>query len=320
MLLRLGWVGFLCVFAAVAQAAPLRVSTQPPFSAERLGDALRSYIDGAEVKIEPSTNTPNAKDTDAAPVVAGAVEISLRKGQTLGEDAEVVLEVVLIDGEETIIARLPGALRSEDLYRAAALKVQTLLQRRATPTPPVATAATVAPDATAAPKTEKILLDADVAMILPTAGPWHEALYLGMGLQVGKRWRMGLGTYVESQQAVDLQAVHVTSREIPVSLSLGYAWHTGRWQGWLETVGQLAVRRTSADATGMVTDSDTTLSPRLGGTLAAEIAVAPALRACARVSALAVLADARYHVDKQMVWPAADAIVSVALGLQYGGH
>jgi hypothetical protein len=32
------------------------------------------------------------------------------------------------------------------------------------------------------------------------------------------------------------------------------------------------------------------------------------------------LADARYRVDGQVVWPAARALVLVELGLQYGGR
>lgn len=53
MALRLGWVGMLCLLADVAQAASLRVSAEPPLSGERLGDALRSYLDSAEIRIEP---------------------------------------------------------------------------------------------------------------------------------------------------------------------------------------------------------------------------------------------------------------------------
>ncbi len=318
MSFRLGWIVFLCLSSAVAQAATLRVSAQPPFSAERLGDALRSYLDGCTVKIEP----PSPGDADAQAPETGTVDVSLRKGRTLGEEPEMVLpEVVLSDGEETVIARLPGALRSEDLYRAAALKVQALLLRRTKVAP--SAAATETTDRTtpsSSPETRGILVRADLAMILPTAGPWHEALDLGVGVQLGKRWRVTVAAYVEPQQAADLQGVHVTSRGIPVALSLGYAWHTGGWQGWVETAGQLAIRRTSTDATTIATESETTLSPRLGGTLAADFPVAAALHACGRVSALAVLSDTRYHVDGQLVWPAARAVVLLELGLQYGGH
>ena len=103
-------------------------------------------------------------------------------------------------------------------------------------------------------------------------------------------------------------------------LSLGYAWHIGAWQGWLETVGHAAIRKFSADAAGIVSTSDTTVVPRAGAALGATVAIAPGLRAHARASALAVLSDARYHVDGQVVWPVARALVLVELGLQYGGR
>jgi hypothetical protein len=310
----LGWVATVCALASAAQAAPLRVSAEPPLSGERLGDALRSYVDGADVKIEPS---PSASDS-ARPAEPGTVAITLQKSRAHGEDAE----VVLVDGEETIVARLPGALRTEDLYRAAALKVQALLQRRLAVTPAVASGGTL--DARTAnpapPDRGVVLLAADLAMLVPSSGPAREALRLAAGLQLGRRWRLDLGTYLEPQQTADTQGIHVTAWEIPVCLSLGFAWRTGVWQGWLEGVGHAAIRKLSAEATGIVSNSDTTVSPRAGGALGVAVAIAPGVRAHARASALAMLADARYRVDGQVVWPAARALVLVELGLQYGGR
>jgi hypothetical protein len=54
--------------------------------------------------------------------------------------------------------------------------------------------------------------------------------------------------------------------------------------------------------------------------LAVAVALAPGLRAQARASVLAVLADKRYLVDGQVVWPAARALVLMEMGLQYGGR
>jgi hypothetical protein len=141
-----------------------------------------------------------------------------------------------------------------------------------------------------------------------------------VGLQPSKRWHLELGTYLEPQQSADAQGIHVTSWEIPLCLSLGYAWHTGVWQGWLEGVGHAAIRRFSAEAAGIVSNSDTAVAPRVGVAVATGITIAPGLRAQARASALAVLADTRYRVDGQVVWPAARALVLVELGLEYGGR
>ncbi len=312
MLHRLGWVAIVCALAGAAQAAPLRVSAEPPLSGERLGDALRSYVDGAEVKIEPPASD------NARPAEPGNVVITLQKSRTFGEDAE----VVLVDGEETIVARLPGALRTEDLYRAAALKVQALLQRRVAVLPTVAMSGALNGRAapSAPPDRGAFLLAVDLAMLVPTSGPLREALSLAAGLELGQRWHLELGTYLEPRQTADAQGIHVTAWEIPVCLSLGFAWHTGVWQGWLEGVGHAAIRELSAEATGIVSNSDTTVSPRAGGALGVAVAIAPGVRAHARASALAVLADARYGVDGQVVWPAARVLVLVELGLQYGGR
>ena len=316
MLCRLGWGAFVCALAGVARASPLRVSAEPPLSGERLGDALRSYVDGAEVKVEPPSGA--ADGTPARPAEPGTVGITLQQSRALGEDAE----VVLVDGEETIVARLPGALRTEDLYRAAALKVQALLQRRMAAAPGLTMTGALIDRAapSASPDRGALLLAVDLAALVPTNGPVREALRLGAGIQLGQRLRLDLGTYLEPRQTADTQGIHVTAWEIPLCLSIGFAWRAGVWQGWLEGVGHAAFRKLSAEATGIVSNSDTAVSPRAGGALGVAVAIAPGVRAHLRASALAVLADTRYRVDGQVVWPAARALVVVELGLQYGGR
>jgi hypothetical protein len=126
MIFRLAAVGIILALASAAHATVLRVSAEAPLSAERLGDVLRSYLDGAEVTVSPSAG--DGSTTAGSPVpIPGGLDICLRANRAGEPDAE----VELTDGEETTLARLPGTIRTEDLYRAAALKVQALLQRRA---------------------------------------------------------------------------------------------------------------------------------------------------------------------------------------------
>ena len=246
----------------------------------------------------------------------GTVGITLRGNRGSGEDAE----VVLVEGEETIFARLPGALRTEDLYRTAALKVQALLQRRAAISevtrPDEALSERVRPPPAAA--RDRLWLDAGLAFMLPSDGLAREGLRLGAGLRFAERWRLGLGAYLEPPQSTSSQGIKVSAWEIPFWLSFGFDWHQGKWQGWLDAVGHAAVRSISAEASGIVSNSDTALSPRAGGALGFALALSPGLRADARVSLLAALADTRYRVDGQVVWPAARTLLLVELGLEYG--
>ena len=311
---RLLGVGILLALAGTARAAVLRVSAEPPLSAERLGDALRSYVDGVEVTLAAPAV---AADPAASPrVEPGEVGIILRVNRAGEQDAE----VVLVDGEETILARLPGALRTEDLYRAAALKVQALLQRRASPGvvtwPPLDLGERVAPSP---PKQRaRLWLGAGLALLLPSEGLARQGLRLGTGLGLGRYWRLGLGVYLEPPQSSKSQGIDVSAWDLPFWLSLGFAWHQGRWQGWLDAVGHAALRRVSAEAPGIVSSSDTALSPRAGGALELGLPLAAGLRASARVSLLAALADTRYRVDGQEVWPAARTLLLLELGLEYG--
>jgi hypothetical protein len=314
MLLRLVVVVVLLALANVAEAATLRVSAEPPLSAQRLGDALRSYLDGAEVTVVPAEAAGQAGE--GPPAEPGTVSVTLRGSRGLGEDAE----VVLVDGEETILARLPGALRTEDLYRTAALKVQALLQRRAAVAAVTRPAEAIgdARAASPAPARDRLWLDAGLALMLPTGGPSREGLRLGSGLRLARRWRVALGAYLEPPQSTTSQGIDVKAWEIPFFLSLGFAWHQGRWQGFLDAVGHAAIRRISAEAAGIVSSSDTALSPRAGPALGFGFPLAPGLRAGARISLLAALVDTRYRVDGQVVWPAARLLVLAELGLEYG--
>jgi hypothetical protein len=310
----LAYVGMFLALVGAAHATSLKVSAEPPLSGERWGDALRSYLDGKEVTVE---SFPGVMDeTDFAPVEPGTVAIILRRSRGPGEDAE----VLLVDGEEMIVARLPGAFRKEDLYRAAALKVQALFQRRmAVATPSEPTEGLSQPSLPSQPgRRDNVLLDAGLAFMLPSQGLSREGLRLGTALALGSRLRLGIGMYLEPAQSTTSQAVSVTSWELPLYLSLGLAWRKGSWQGWLDAVGHATVRRISAEAAGIVSNSDTTVSPRAGGAIRLAFTIAPNLRADARVSLLAVLADARYRVDGTVVWPADRALLLLEVGLEYG--
>jgi len=154
--------------------------------------------------------------------------------------------------------------------------------------------------------------------MLPTGGRSREGLRLGSGLRLGQRWRVAMGAYLEPPQSQSSQGIDVTAWEIPLWLSLGFAWHQGRWQGFLDAVGHAAIRRISAEASGIVSSSDTALSPRAGPALGFGFALGPGLRAGVRVSLLAALVDTRYRVDGQVVWPAARALLLAEVGIEYG--
>ena len=314
MFTRVFALGIFLVLAGTAQAAVLRVSAEPPFSSERLGDAIRSYLDGAEVTIVSPPGQPDLRD--GASAEPGVVYVTLRRHDAAEDDAE----VVLLEAGDTIISRLPGAMRIEDLYRAAALKVQALLQRRMAAgiaDGPVGLVGDRASPEPHGPR-DRLLLDADLVLLLPSDGLARQGLRLGAGLRFARRGRLGLGAYLEAPQSTHVQGIEVSTWEVPVWLSLGFAWHQGRWLGWLDAVGHAAVRRISAESPGIVSNSDTSLSPRAGGAIGFGLPIRPDLHAQAQVSVLGVLADTRYRVDDQVVSPSARMLVLLELGLAYG--
>lgn len=304
----------LCLLAASsAQATVLRISAEPPLSVERLADAIRTYVDGTEVDVSPVRRVERQDGGFTAP---GVVEIELRAQGAGADDAE----LVLLDGQETVLSRLPGALRVEDLYRAAALKVQSLLQRRTVPVSPGPASIVEGAGTAKHPGADRFLLGAGLAVLVPSAGPAREGVSLAAGLRFARRWHLSLGAYLEPQQSTRVGDIDVSAWELPLLLGLGCDWHESSWVGWLDLVGHLAVRRVSAEAAEVVSNSGVALSPRAGGAMGGGVVVGQGLRLEVQVSLLAVLADTRYRVDGQVVWPAAGALGVIELGLAYGGH
>jgi hypothetical protein len=129
-----------------------------------------------------------------------------------------------------------------------------------------------------------------------------------------------VGVYLEPQQSSRVSDIEVSAWELPISLQTGFDWHQGAWSGWLDAVGQAAVRRISAQAPEIVSNSDVALSPRAGAATGLGMAIGHGLRLEVRASLLAVLADRRYLVDGREVWPAARALGVFELGLAYRGH
>lgn len=308
VMLRLAVLALCSLLAGSVQAAVLHISAEPPLSVERLADALRSYVEDVELDIAPP-------EREGA-VSPGVVEISLRR---LGATDDEV-ELVMVDGEETILSRLPRAMRSEDLYRTAALKVHALLERRTSPPAPPADSLGVREGAEPSLPPQRFMLDAGFAVFVPSAGPVREGLRLAAGLRLAQRGHILLGAYIEPGQSSRVNGIDVSAWELPILLAAGLDWHQGTWSGWTDVVGHAALRRVSAKSPDIVANSEVALAPRVGGSTGLGFAVGQGLRLHAQVSLLATLADRRYRVDGQVVWPSARALGVIELGLVYGGR
>jgi hypothetical protein len=311
MFLRLTTFTICLLMASSAQAVVLRVSAEAPLSVERLADALRSYVDGAEVEVAA---VGRADSHDGVSMAPGVVEVALRRQGVSDED----VELVLLDGETTILNSLPGAMRIEDLYRTVALKVHALLQRRLSASTP-ATDLIADRRAPSRDRRDSLMLDAGLALLVPSAGPVREGLRLGAGLRLATHWHLLMGAYLEAQQSTRVNEIDVSTWELPVFLDAGVDWHQGAWSGRLDLVGHAAVRRISAQAPELISNSDLALSPRVGGAAGFGVAVGRLLHLQVRMALLAVLADSRYRVDGQEISPSARALGVVEVGLGYRG-
>jgi len=163
------------------------------------------------------------------------------------------------------------------------------------------------------------MLDTGLALLVPSTGPVREGLRLGVGLRLTTRWHLLTGAYLEAQQSKRVSEIDVSAWEIPIFLDVGVDWYQGTWSGTLDLLGHVAVRRIWAQALEEMSNSDVALSPRAGVAAGFAVAIARGVRLQALMAMLAVLADSRYRVDGQEIWPSARAIGMLELGLGYRG-
>jgi hypothetical protein len=302
-----GIVGSLLLLtglAGAASAVELRVAAVPPLSGERWRDALRSYVDGVVIHLDPTA----CQEPALFPTVG---QVFLCLGKDAGPDATTLL---LVDAEETIVARFPALTRTEDLYRAAALKVHAVLSRRGSPAPanpPTVAQAGVGPVEGNAPP---VILDLGVGLFLPRLRPAQGAFKVGLSLPLGNV-ALGAGLYLLSAQSTLFQGVDIQQRDLPMYLRLAYAPLHGRLRPELGVVFHGVIRRVHATGVDGAAFSHTAFSPRLGGGAGALYAVSPWYTAMVRVSGLLALTDERYQVDGQTAVSEGGATVLLELGL-----
>lgn len=290
--------------AGPASAVELRVAAVPPLSGERLRDVLRSYVDGAVTTMDPTA----CQDPPPLPTI-GRVFLCL--GPLAEPDATSLL---FVDVEETIVARFPALTRTEDLYRAAALKVNAVLSHRVSPTqaePPAVAQAGLGP---AEPKAPPLILDLGVGLFLPRFRPAQGTFKIGLSIPRGS-FALSAGVYLLSPQTTQFQGVDIQQRDIPGYLRLAYSPMRGRLRPELGVVFHGVIRRVHATGVDGVDFSHTAFSPRLGGGAGALYAVSPWYTAIFRLSGLWAFSDERYQVDGQTAVPEGGATVLLEIGL-----
>jgi hypothetical protein len=307
--------GAVIAFAALAlvnaqSVEQLVVTTAPPLDAQRLADALRAYLDEFGIRVEtraPSEAEDLRKRIEDARALGQAVRAFAVVRVERGSPETVEIELIDLATQKALIATVPRAARDEDLYRALALKIQSVLR---------ATLSEARAELDPTSSLGRLALEGAGTPPAPPPAPTRFGLDIGYGIvafpsddgarfdgltaraswRAWRRLELTLGTAVLGSARASNGGVEVEASVVPVHAAarIGRAWGAAELlAGPCVEADFIHVSATSA-TTPVRSTRDVTLG--LGAEAEARVAILTSGWLFARATALGVMNGARYDV------------------------
>ena len=307
--------GAVIAFAALAlvNAQPvdqLVVTTAPPLDAQRLADALRAYLDEFGIRVEtgaPSEAEDLRKRLDDARALGQAVRAFAVVRVERGAPETVEIELIDLATQKALIATVPRPARDEDLYRALALKIQsvlraTLSEARAELDPRSSLgrlALEGAGTTTAAPPAPaRFGLDIGYGIVaFPSDnGARFDGLTVRASWRAWPRLELTLGTAVLGSARASNGGVDVEASVVPVHAAARVRQAWGAAELLAGPCAELDFIHVSATSSTTPVRSTRDVAVGLGGEAEARVAILTSGWLFARGTVLGVLNGARYDV------------------------
>jgi hypothetical protein len=307
----------------------LVVTASPPVDAQRLGDALRSYLDGYGIVIESAPAAPAADLREQISATRRAGEswraiAAVRVGH--GDPEAVEIELVDLVTDKSLVVALARPPRDEDLYRALALKIHAVLRAtlsdesapRARDLPEIARL--VAAPAPAVPATtpppHRLALEAGyLAFAFPLGGPTMQGLALGGSFRARRWLELAAGTAVLTSVSARAQDVSVDASLWPLFMTALLRAETGRFQALAGPRALLARTRISASSSSTPVQSPADLLVAAGLAIEGRLDLGTATWLYIAAGASAVVLGERYKVGGVPVVDTSRAEASASVGL-----
>jgi hypothetical protein len=281
-----------------------------PLDAERLADALRTYLDEFAVDIRTAPAVPHGDlraelEANAGlgePVRAWAV-VRIADGAPGSAEIEVVDRVT----GKSLVTSVPRPRRDEDLYRAVALKVQSLLRASLTePSPAVASSpalARLSAVSASAPAEEDHDLGLETSLVV-VGFPGGRVVQEGLAVALARRlWhqRIELALGVDVLSGIDARsgAVSATVTRLPLLFAARLARRRARWEATAGILGEAAFVSIDASSSTVAVRSGWSVAPALGGEAGARLRLGTRAWLGARVAALGVIVGQHFTAQGQ---------------------
>jgi hypothetical protein len=305
-----GRVGRAAERAEVAFDRPILVLTaSEPLDVERLADALRTYLDEFAVDIRTAPAAPHGE-------LRGELEAAANLGESvrawavvrIAGDAPGSAEIEVVDRvtAKSLVTSVPRPRRDEDLYRAVALKVQSLLRASlaepsaAVASSPVLTRLSAASAPLPAPE-HASGLETSFAVV---GFPGGRLVQQGLAVALGRRFwqqRLELALGVQALSSIDARSgeVNATLTRVPLSLAVRLVRRTRRLEGSAGIVGEAAFVSIDTSSSMLAVRSGWSVSPALGGEVGARLRLGDRASLGVRAAALGVIVGQHFTAQGQ---------------------
>jgi len=336
---------WLVTLAAVQPSGPpdVVVTAAPPVNAERLADALRTYLTEYGIRVDTADATAGGdlrQQLDDARRTGEAVRAVAVVRAEPGASGSIEIDLVDLATQKALVTSVPRASRDEDLYRALALKIAARMRATLSEAPErVASrsgvARLVAPAPVPAPATEGLVssptlsaaqrwsLEAGYALVsFPLAdGATFQGVSAAAGflphphLEIGARVA-GLGS--ERFQSGDVTA---TATLVPIAAFARARWSHARADVLAGPIFEAALAEISASSATMAANQfrpsrDVILA--VGADVEARVRISALAWLYLQPTALAVLSAPRYEVQGQPLFDASRLQLSATAGIGLG--
>jgi hypothetical protein len=308
----------------VEAARPVLVVTAAaPLDAERLADALRTYLDDFAIDVRTA---PAAPPGDLRAELAATAEIGANARAwavvRLDDQTPGNAEIELVDREtaKSLVTIVPRPRRDEDLYRAVALKVQALLRATLaeptdTPTrPPALARLSAAPASSPAWGLHRLALETAFAWTA-LRGLSQQGVAVSASHRLGDHVEVALGAEALSALRAQSGSTSAVVNRVPVDVSARLCARGARWDGAAGVVAEASVVSIETSSPTLAVRSGWSLVPAVGGQVGGRLRLSNPAWLFVRASALGILADIHYTAQGQPLLALAGAEVGIEVGV-----
>jgi hypothetical protein len=311
--------------AEVNLERPIVVLTaSEPLDAERLADALRTYLDEFAVDVRTAPAVPRGELRGELKATAGLGEpVRAWAVVRIADAAPGSAEIEVVDRAtgKSLVTSVPRPPRDEDLYRAVALKVQSVLRASlAEPSPVVASSpvlARLSAVSAAAAEDHVSGLETSFAVVgFPNDHMVQEGLAVALARRFSQQ-RLELALAVEVLSGLEARsaAVSATITRVPVSIAARLVRRRTRWEITAGIVGEAAFTTIRPTSSTLSVRSGWSVAPALGGDVGVRVRFAERAWLGARVSALGVIVGQHFTAEGHPLATISGVEVAATMGI-----